>query len=940
MAQTHVTRPAFAMAMFLASLVIAVSPAFAQSNELVVQVSTRLILDEPAFDPGTGIIVANDGQTATIVTAAHVVDLRGQLEVSPGELENTKVRFYRAGREEWPARLLFIDPQLDLAVLSVPSNPELAERFAQERDVLMPAQLPLRLAEDKVTILGTRDGVPWSRSERPAPLIAIGSQEEPGHILFDSDIASPGFSGGPLFTESGAFIGMVIEAGLADAAINLDVIREQLAAARLPFDLQVNDELVARIAVQILSRDRDRTASLVAALSRGPIDYSRLHLEWLAKTPPHEIAAALREESDNEGETAVERFFELSRQNTNCRVVQAGETEAADFERRLVAYGMALAIGDGFAGACDDHLGLWLRQIAVIGVDPDMRVQTAPSNNNGGQKSLLYIALDSSNATAAIALLDAGASPNPYVELAGNGSPRLAFLYPLNSVLDNFEGATQDLMWEAMVNADSVVIGDVRDAGERVYGLAEDKIPNEQLCERLEDRYSFAWCTWAEDFDMVTKFRSGVYSAIPVTFITANEDTGYFYAHVIPQQGREMDGILEVSRDYSEINAYWYGDNYGCRPNPRDNNESFTSCWRAYPGILASYERPAPTSGGSVLPDLSNSTIGQMEVEGLSLAMGLKAAHELLIARGFTQQTIGDPLSTAGSNRAVTVDYYANNRTTDRSRVQVNLTAWNMELISILIEQRGSVPNSESWSLSPVGTLPNETFRSYRPATELSRHDSWGRLMIVEELLDGFTAMVQHHKASESDAYGNQETLLVRRANDETDAQRSWFQSKVGSWLATEMNATSGACIDDYWRLRYPAGSSCESYAERASSFMQQNATNRNVHQVSPFIQYEILEEGSGRQLRDGDQVNFVYQVQKLDFEPSSERDRGILTSGGREATVGEPAGLSWFRNLYEVLPYMKMGSTFRLYSAPTFEFTPWESSVIVAEVKLYRFSE
>ncbi len=918
------------------TLVLALSGAAsadAQSRDLVVQVSTREVIDEPSSEPGSGIVVANDGRTATILTAAHVLTLRGLFSVGNGPLERTTVRFYRDGRTERPAILQYIDTDLDFAILSVPSDQELKDRFEAARDVLMPAGIPVRVGSDQVIILGTRDGVPWSQSERPAPLTALDTSEGSHSIEFDSDITSPGFSGGPLFTVHGALIGMIIEAGLLDKAVDLRTIRTAIQARSLPFDLRENPEVASHIALQILTNALDPTKELQNALTSQQPDFSRLHLYWLANYPATDIARALITTPPGDDRTVVERFFGQTSGTASCRALQRGEISTADFQRRLVAYGLSRHTSSNFSGSCEDNLKLWIRQVVRNGVDPDMRVQTTPNTYNTGLRSLLNVAMRMTNAAATIGLLEAGAAPNPYVDLKGNGAKRVMFVYPLEQALRDFEGSDQDRVWNALIDAGAVIVGNVKNAGTRKYKVANSRTPNRTLCAAIVERQNFDWCGWAEKLTEPVSFRSGTYRIVPVRLITAHGDKAYIFGKAHGGYSGPVDAMLEVSRDYSSITGYWYGNNYGCRPNPENNNKSFPYCWRAYRGSLGSVRA---SKNASFTPDLSGSTIGNVNIEGLRLSMGLASAHRALISSGFKQRTQGDPFANSYADSVLSITYDQPELSRGAGFKVVNLNAWNGQLIAIDFEHTRSASPQPGWLLPPTGSIANERYRWYRPATEQSKSDARSDLFIIEELQNGFATLVQWHRQDDKEL----KTLLIRRSSVETDKQRAWFEQKVSDWLRSPREYDTGVCLDDYWRIRNPSGSRCMTRAERGELFMKQNALKANVTQLTPHIQYEILEPGNGRKLRKGDKVRFSYAARELDFVRSDRNHTGGIGSGGRSVKVGELVGAGWYRMALNVLPHMRMGSRFRVYVTPTQEFTPWEDGIVAIDFDLYRFDE
>jgi S1-C subfamily serine protease len=140
--------------------------------------------------PATGIVWASDGNSATIVSANHVIERDEEITVVAPD-----------GRE-LPAKLVGRDPSSDLAVLKVEGTALTpAPRAPQDAVKVGALVLALGRAGELAATIGIVSalGGPWEggRGRRFAKLI---SSDAP---MF------PGFSGGPLVDASGRVIGLL-----------------------------------------------------------------------------------------------------------------------------------------------------------------------------------------------------------------------------------------------------------------------------------------------------------------------------------------------------------------------------------------------------------------------------------------------------------------------------------------------------------------------------------------------------------------------------------------------------------------------------------------------------------------------------------------------------------------------------------------------------------
>lgn len=158
---------------------------------------------------GTGVIYSEQG---LVITNAHVVSTRD--EINP---EDTRVRVrlsdaaVRAGEsDDYSARLLAIDPDMDLALLQIEADRAFARiPFAEENDLLIgekvialgaPFGRSLMLSSGVLSALGQEVGV----ADREGT-----ARRMTGLIQTDAAV-NEGFSGGPLLNAYGQLIGLTV----------------------------------------------------------------------------------------------------------------------------------------------------------------------------------------------------------------------------------------------------------------------------------------------------------------------------------------------------------------------------------------------------------------------------------------------------------------------------------------------------------------------------------------------------------------------------------------------------------------------------------------------------------------------------------------------------------------------------------------------------------
>ncbi|MEM6764592.1 MAG: serine protease [Bacteroidota bacterium] len=190
------------------------------SKRSIVSITSNSPLGE---DSGTGWIVGTQGNQVFIATALHVV----YKEDYPAE--DPIIKFKDAITQEFPGEIFKYDESLDLAILTVEVPSSLlytiqAFTRAEEEDI--------RKGE-KVTVIGHPRGAEWTTVEGNQilqPSYSVGT-----FSIYNAQIV-PGFSGAPVFSQSGKkLLGMLINVNEQSAeVVKLSEINRELSRWSIP----------------------------------------------------------------------------------------------------------------------------------------------------------------------------------------------------------------------------------------------------------------------------------------------------------------------------------------------------------------------------------------------------------------------------------------------------------------------------------------------------------------------------------------------------------------------------------------------------------------------------------------------------------------------------------------------------------------------------------
>jgi trypsin-like peptidase len=212
--QRDVLRTAIRFAVGLLAWTSSAQPAMAQTcrppqsvapdEALQLAVKLKTYEDKAFFQNGTGIVIADRGDTIYVATAAHVV-------LDAGEpVDSIHAYFYADCQKPVAARICaLIDPKrdLDLAVLCVAAS---AAPGARPPSLSRLGDVRRLGARTPVYPVGCPGGDCWGVGQPDKVLVAGANQPR---ILFTTFFVAPGHSGGPLFNEWWEVVGMLTKLG-------------------------------------------------------------------------------------------------------------------------------------------------------------------------------------------------------------------------------------------------------------------------------------------------------------------------------------------------------------------------------------------------------------------------------------------------------------------------------------------------------------------------------------------------------------------------------------------------------------------------------------------------------------------------------------------------------------------------------------------------------
>lgn len=875
----------------------------AQDNRLVAMLHIKYDGIHDAF--GAAIIVHHDEHGATLVTTAHTV-----IEEGLGDEKTIEAEFLASPEELYPAQVKMVheSPELDLAILYVPMPSDHASLidFNHAKSALMPVGLEPEPG-DGVVAVGFQGDHKW-RVNRQAELIrTVGTTE----ISFETISTVGGASGGALFSEYGALLGMVVSAtALEGRVLRIDTIETVLKESGEPFALKVNERVLPALAGHYLEvRGFDTTDALARAFRADDLDFDILHLYWIADIDRNLIEEFLERQVVGTNQTNAERLFDLTLRAASCMVPPI--MNPSDRMSKILALRLGEFANVLSAGGCAAHVKVWFEKILQAGITPDLIV----TDQEGYGASLLAIALQVKAVDASLLLLKYGATPNAYVDLEGRLGRVNPFAFPLEYVLENFSGDEIDRLWDAMLKAEVVALRSVREAGNREMPLKTSLEESVADCVETKDLQNTPWCEELQEFPAevlaynvygLRKIQRTDWSAL--TFgrvVFHSNDRVFIVARSVEAPGDVPTPMLiEVNIKKASWAAFGFQSDHGCRK--RVNGREPGTCWRSYPAKAGDARIKRGVSAYHAVNPISN-----IQYWGVGLSSKITTATERLIEAGFARTTQGDPRDYPdhlvqfqfSQSRADGVSLYVtlvgiNNIVVGLS-VTGSLEGDSAERLHVVVQQGADHKlNVERDELTYLWTEQSEnSVRNQNGITTRATIDN------------GVSSTNYRQRASTIDKRHGYRALIWTRRSKETVAEASYWKNHLHDWLGRPLQRTdSRPCIDDDRHLRPQDSVQCKTWAEYSASVIAQNRRKRSVSVLENGVQFELLELGDGDELRFGDKVLLRTSAREYGANESS-------VSGFRgEHVIGSATGLLFWNQVLDSVP---VGTTMRIVIPP-----------------------
>ena len=600
----------------------------ADYNSSVVMIENSI----SGFFFGAGIIVKSDKDSTVIVTAAHNIAVPNQALQTGG---NIGVKFFHRKNKMYPINVLYKNPELDLAILTVRENINLS-LSEQILTVLLPTGMTVD-ENHHCKFIGYMKQMEWNFN----PDMALISTINKSTFRFSSQYVSPGASGGPLISEHGALVGMITKDNLLGSeAVSIEKILLILKELKINSHLKINEEVPASMALKSLSeKGLLNEYGLVEAITQK--DESILSDFGLASKyiDSRLLTRALQTETQWEkGQSLLSNYFKESTPSSNYQ---------------------------------------WLTQIIQSGVDPNLKVP----HSYYEQQSLLTIALSTDNNKAMQALLENGASPHGYQYLRGTRFWKPIFLNPLYYVLDIENDQDRDLLIQQFLDAGAVVprvgtkgtykytlgaVIDLYEKYQKIYKKELQPTPSiheqkeDQICITASQRDGFDWCQFSRNlFPMVSLYngtgKDPLYGADLCRLeylMHISDNKAYFLAgfDLIGNNQFESYALVEIPRDQTEWYVYTYGRGYRCKSDEKADKVNY--CWTkhvAWPAAIGIAEPEKKYNSSSKNSNPSTELITKYEIDGVGLNTPIKTLDKILLPQGYTYNS-GSP----------TVEHYIN----------------------------------------------------------------------------------------------------------------------------------------------------------------------------------------------------------------------------------------------------------------------------------------
>jgi hypothetical protein len=230
----------------------------------------------------------------------------------------------------------------------------------------------------------------------------------------------------------------------------------------------------------------------------------------------------------------------------------------------------------------------WFKGVLRDGLDPNLAIPHPYFEN----RAILMLAMKNGNAPAALALLEAGASPHPYQGLWLTTDPIPAFLFPYSwlTQIEEFDATEKKSLAVAMRKAGAAItrfepgvndvrsnrytdsVSEQREEVEKIFRLAPDTFgfkleetpalgqTNDSIIAQSAGKPGEPWRKFIQEMPLrlISEERPdwGPFWVEIRNFIGAYFDRGYFLAVAFDYADGPEYALVEISKDYQMWNVY------------------------------------------------------------------------------------------------------------------------------------------------------------------------------------------------------------------------------------------------------------------------------------------------------------------------------------------------------------------------------------------------
>ncbi|MCK0095639.1 trypsin-like peptidase domain-containing protein [Yoonia sp. F2084L] len=858
------------------------SPGLAQDDRLVAMV--RIYIDDELDRVGAAILVADQNNALTMVTAAHTL-----ADVNPDLGDRISVEFLSEAATQFDASIEAVWLQEDFAAITVelPADSPALQDFRDARAVLLPGGLQSE-AGDALYGIGFPGERAWFGNRRPDILRAV----EDTLIIYESTVTVPGMSGGALFGDHGALLGMVQNVSRTQArALSIGAVQEAFLSRGLPFSLsESKTALPALLSPKLQRLGSGADAVARAAQAEMPV-FPDLHVFWAGGVDASFFADALSRRVTGSDMSVFEHIAQKSAVG-QCLLSETATPDRADTAMMFILFDTGLADDTD----CQAHYGLWITKVLEAGLDPDLLI----TDRDGHARALLNMAIRDKSFIMTRALIQGGAAPNAYQDLNGRRGRRSIFTHPLEAVASQFADRDAEVLWSALVDAGAVLLENPADAGTLSFPEPYSAPPSavEPLCTRRDNQLGTAWCAAAEVLPPNFGLRApeelrhnqvtheGFAAFGPLLFAT--ETQAYFSAwamHVY--SGKRAPLVIEITPATGKWRALFHSESYGCRIE--DDGYEPSTCWRGF----HAFSQVASASADPAMILTEDDIASQISIQGIRPGMSVEDAQTILVEAGY-QPEFGSSPEDYG-DLIVAFDFR-------RSGASGTVAVIAMANQIVGIAAAGPSADLKLTGLDALDALATDPQAFLHRSADPTRPSVRAR----REQAEGAWAFSFETSSRQPPTA---RAFLYQRMREETLSEVSFWMRQQDKWLGQKDAAEENLpCSDAAADVRLFDLQPCPTHEDLTVHLAENFGSSIDAVTLPDGVLYKVVTSGEGETIALGDTVGLSYTSQIWGLRKVSDSGSASMIAGSTD----------WRTKFYDdLLPRLRRGDVVEVFVPP-----------------------